>query len=348
MRKVSKRSITKINSKEVPLITIGITCFNAEKTIDFALRSAFLQDWSNFEIIVVDDGSTDNSIEILKKWKAKDNNLRIFYNKTNQGCAYSRNSIIKKAKGLFIAFFDDDDFSRFDRIRLQYQKLTEYEKSEQVKLVACFASGKRVYKNGYTLNIKAVGTDGIVPIGIQMADYLLFFKRIPKIAYGGGVPTYSLFIRTSTLKNLKGFDIKMRRQEDVDLGVRLAMKNAHFIGIIEPVITQYATESNDKTALIEYESSLRLIKKYYNYLEPKGLYRYMKLWLKMKYFHFISKEYLAFLILIKIFLIFPIRTIKHFSRSALNRFIHEKLMSLKSKNLNSLNKCVKFLNHLIY
>ena len=74
----------------------------------------------------------------------------------------------------------------------------------------------------------------------------------------------------------------------------------------------------------------------------------MKLWLKLRYFHFISREFMAFLILIKVFLLYPVRTIKHFSRSALNRFKHEKLMSLKSKNLNSLKRCVKFLNHLIY
>jgi len=345
---MKKVAINKFRSREAPLITIGITCFNAEETIEIALRSAFSQDWSNYEVIVVDDGSSDNSIAILKKWKLKKNNLKIFYNTLNKGCAFSRNKIIEKAKGIFIAFYDDDDHSRYDRIRLQYEKLTDYEKSKKIKIAACFASGKRIYKNGYILKIKAVGTEGTPPIGLQMADYLLFFKRIPKIAYGAGVPTYSLFIRTSILKKLNGFDVKMRRQEDVDFGIRMAMENGHFIGIIEPVITQYANESKDKTALIEYERSLRLIKKFYTYLEAKGLYRYMKLWLKLRYFHFISREFMAFLILMKIFLIYPVRTINHFSRSAFNRFIHEKLMSLKSKNLNSLNKCVKFLNHLIY
>ena len=49
-----------------PLITIGITCFNAENTIENALESAFSQDWPNLEVIVVDDNSTDKSFEILK------------------------------------------------------------------------------------------------------------------------------------------------------------------------------------------------------------------------------------------------------------------------------------------
>ena len=63
---MKKVAINKFRSREAPLITIGITCFNAEETIEIALKSAFSQDWSNYEVIVVDDGSSDNSIEILK------------------------------------------------------------------------------------------------------------------------------------------------------------------------------------------------------------------------------------------------------------------------------------------
>ena len=52
--------------RKVPLITIGITCFNAENTIANAIKSALNQDWLNFEIIVVDDCSIDNSQNIIK------------------------------------------------------------------------------------------------------------------------------------------------------------------------------------------------------------------------------------------------------------------------------------------
>tara|TARA_B100000401_G_C52324946_1_gene493656 strand:+ start:270 stop:584 length:315 start_codon:yes stop_codon:yes gene_type:complete len=100
-----------------PLITIGITCFNAEKTLERALLGALNQDWPNFEIIVVDDASTDSSKVILKKYELKIKNISIYYQTVNKGCANSRNIVISKAKGKFISFFDDDDFSRSDRIR---------------------------------------------------------------------------------------------------------------------------------------------------------------------------------------------------------------------------------------
>ena len=57
----------KRKKSSLPLITIGITCYNAEKTIRRAVDSALSQDWPNYEVIVVDDGSTDNSLKILRE-----------------------------------------------------------------------------------------------------------------------------------------------------------------------------------------------------------------------------------------------------------------------------------------
>ncbi len=329
-----------------PLITIGITCFNAENTIENALESAFSQDWPNLEVLVVDDNSTDKSFEILKKWKAK-KCLKIFKNKINKGCAYSRNILISKAKGFFIAFFDDDDISSSDRVRLQYKKLILYEKKKSINLVACYCSGERIYSNGHKLHIKSVGVSGIPPKGLEMADYLLFFHRSKGLAYGAGVPTSALFIRTTILKQIGGFDEKMRRQEDVDLAIRLAMKGSHFIGISEKVLNQYATKSKDKTAEIEYQSSLFLINKFYNYLNQKGLYEYMKMWIRLRYLHFSSNDFKAFLILLKIFIKYPIRTFKHFSKSSLKRFIHEIMIYSSSKNLKFKKECVRFFGQLL-
>tara|TARA_Y100000589_G_scaffold331238_1_gene383953 strand:+ start:9718 stop:10743 length:1026 start_codon:yes stop_codon:yes gene_type:complete len=334
-------------TNNIPLITIGITCFNASDTIERALKSAFSQDWENYEVIVIDDCSTDNSKSILNKWKQEKNNLHIINHKTNKGCAKARNSIISLARGEFIAFFDDDDESRSDRLRLQYETLIRYEKSSSIKLVACFASGNRIYKNGYSMPFKSVGVNGLPPVGYEMVNYLLFFERIQGIGYGSGVPTCSLFARSDIFKEIGEFDSKMRRQEDVDFGIRLGIKGAHFIGIKEPVVTQYSTYSNDKTPLVEFESSILLIDKFKDHLNSKGLYNYMKNWIKIKYYHFIGNEYKALIMLLIIFIKYPKRTLKHFLYSASRRFIHEQLINSKPKNLNFRHKCVKFLNHII-
>ena len=54
-------------TNNIPLITIGITCFNASDTIERALKSAFSQDWENYEVIVIDDCSTDGTRELIQK-----------------------------------------------------------------------------------------------------------------------------------------------------------------------------------------------------------------------------------------------------------------------------------------
>ena len=333
--------------KKKPLITIAITCFNAEETIERAILSALNQDWSNSEIIVVDDASTDASKEILKKYASKHINLNIFYQIKNKGCAHSRNLLISKAKGDFIAFFDDDDFSSSDRVRLQYEHLINYEKTKSTKLVACFASGLRIYPNSYKKKINAVGAFGNPPIGFEMANYLLFNERIKNIYYGAGVPTSSLFARTSVFKDIGGFDTKIKRQEDIDLAIRLAMNGCHFIGIQKPVINQYVSLSNDKNALIEYKSSLLIIDKNKVYLTSKGLYKYMQLWMKLKYLHLNKDDFKAFFVLIYIFILYPLRTFKHFLRSSLTRFLHEQLINSDPNRLMIKSNCVKFLNHVI-
>ena len=341
---MNKKKYKNLKKSEIPLITIGITCFNAEKTIARALESGFSQDWGNIEIIAVNDSSTDNSREILEGFSSTKKNFKLINHPLNMGCAYSRNSIISNSNGEYIAFFDDDDVSSFDRISLQYQALLKYEEENKTNLVACFASGQKIYKNNYTKSFFSAGVNGLAPVGLQMANYLLFFEQIPNIAYGSGVPTCSLFARKSTFLRVGIFDTKMRRQEDVDFGIRLAIKGAHFIGIKEPVITQFESSGDYKTAKVEYQSSLNLIEKYSDYLNSKGLYEYMKLWIKIKYQHFISNNFYASLILIRLFLKYPTRTITHFGQSASKRFIHESLMKSDSRIIKFFQICVKFLN----
>ena len=134
---------------KLPLITIGITCFNARLTIKRAILSAINQTWTNKEIIIVNDFSDDDSQAIIEDLIKREKNIKLINNNKNLGCAYSRNVIIKNAIGEFIAFFDDDDFSRDDRLFLQYKKILSYEAISKNELIACYASGQRIYPNGY-------------------------------------------------------------------------------------------------------------------------------------------------------------------------------------------------------
>ena len=88
------------------LVSIIIPSFNKEKFIKQTIESVLSQIYKNIEIIVVDDCSTDNTLNILNKFK---NNIILFVNKENKGACYCRNLGFKKSKGDFICLMDGDD-----------------------------------------------------------------------------------------------------------------------------------------------------------------------------------------------------------------------------------------------
>lgn len=93
-----------------PLVSIIFPVFNVEKYLDDSLFSIFMQTMDNYEIIAVNDGSTDSSLSILKKWEKKFNGKLSIINQKNQGIAVARNIGLQYAKGQYIYFFDSDDY----------------------------------------------------------------------------------------------------------------------------------------------------------------------------------------------------------------------------------------------
>ncbi len=311
-----------------PLITVGLTCYNAEKTIERALRSALSQDWANFEVIVVDDFSSDASWVIIGSIAEADLRVKAVRHSTNGGAAAARNTILKNASGEFIAFFDDDDESLPDRLRIQYERLRVYEEVHGETLVACYASGIRRYNNGYELEMHAIGSQSKVPVGFDVPDYLLFNGRRSGIFYGAGTPTCALMARRSTFQSIGGFDEQFRRVEDVDFAIRLALTGGHFIGAPQHLFVQYATVASDKTPGKNLHAELQLIEKNAEYLKKRNRYKYAKQWFKIRYFHF-SGERLRFSLALLIFLIrYPLNGFIHLIRSVPNRWLHERKMRM--------------------
>ena len=105
---------------KVPLVTIGIACFNAEDTIARSVQRAVRQNWDNLEVVVVDDCSTDSSVQMIREFQARDGRLRYYSHKENQGFPSALNTVVGHANGEYIAFFDDDDDKELDRLQKQY------------------------------------------------------------------------------------------------------------------------------------------------------------------------------------------------------------------------------------
>jgi glycosyltransferase involved in cell wall biosynthesis len=315
-----------------PLVTIGITCFNAEGTIEKAVLSALNQDWQNIEILICDDQSHDKSMTILKELSRQNPSLKIFQTESNGGPAKARNEILIHAKGEYIAFFDDDDVSDYRRIRYQVLKIKNYlKKNHKTTIVMCYSSGIRKYDSGYEMIINAVGSKGLIPIGNDIVDYLLLNIKRKGVFYGAGTPSCSLMMRTSDLLSLKGFDEDFRRVEDADLAIRAGYKNAHFIGCSESLYIQNSTTGSDKTPKINFESEILLIKKHSKFLEKKGMYSYAINWTKLRYSYFIRDIFGCLKFLLFVLLKNPIIGGIHFYNSSIKRIIHEKKIKKGAK-----------------
>lgn len=100
-------------------VSVIMPAYNAEKTIEKTISSVLNQSYDKFEIIIIDDGSKDNTAEIVSAIANKDKRIRFFRNEKNVGVSATRNRGISLAKGDWIAFLDSDDMWTADKLEKQ-------------------------------------------------------------------------------------------------------------------------------------------------------------------------------------------------------------------------------------
>ena len=148
-----------------PIISIIIPVYNTELYIERCLESILTQTFTNFEIICINDGSTDKTLEKIEK--IKDKRIRI-YTQKNQGPAIARNNGIKKAKGQFIMFIDSDDFIDNNYLMAYYQA----NKKGEFDIVM----GGYVKQTGNKITFTRKLTNGIFAKYLTMAPYCKLYK----------------------------------------------------------------------------------------------------------------------------------------------------------------------------
>jgi len=131
----------------MPLVSVVMSVYNSEKYVSRAIESILNQTFKDFEFIIINDGSQDNTLDILKEYENKDNRIKII-DQENKGLTKSLNIGIKAAKGKYIARQDDDDVS----LSTRFEKQVEYlEKNKEVVLLGT---------NQYEINgeVETIGT----------------------------------------------------------------------------------------------------------------------------------------------------------------------------------------------
>ena len=111
-------------------ISIVIPCYNEENNIKRCIDSIKKQSYRDFEVILVDDGSTDKTAEVIKKNIKEDKRFK-YYHKENGGVSSARNYGIKKSAGHYISFIDSDDYINPDFLKLLYENIKEKIESKE-------------------------------------------------------------------------------------------------------------------------------------------------------------------------------------------------------------------------
>ncbi len=187
--------------------SVVIPLYNKANYIEKTIRSVLKQTYEDYEIIVVNDGSTDNSLEIVKKISSK--KIKIIEQK-NQGVAVARNTGIKYAQGEYIAFLDADDLWMESYLETIDDLVTSYEKSD-------------IFVTAYKVNLKK----GKYKISTQLTpekgcldSYWLTLQKGYDFVW-----TSVTTIRKTTILNAGGFKAGEKIGQDLDMWARVARIN---------------------------------------------------------------------------------------------------------------------------
>jgi glycosyltransferase involved in cell wall biosynthesis len=216
--------------KKLPFVSVIIITYNGAKRIKFCLNSIIKQNYpkNKYEIIIVDDGSQDNNLEIISKFKK----IQLFQHRKNKGIPFGRNTGIKNAKGEIIVYIDDDCIADKNWLK----ELIKPYSDDSVIGVGGFtkANTPETFAEKYMANMEYGN-----PAPIQLrkknnifARFFIYLKHMDnpinskekKIIQVHDIYTLNASFKIKFLKKIKGFDENLQTSEDSDICRRLNLK----------------------------------------------------------------------------------------------------------------------------
>ncbi len=203
----------------IPLVSIIVPCFNYGHLVGETLESLQKQTLENWECIVVDDGSSDNTKEIVSKYTSKDKRYSYIYQK-NAGLSAARNTGIKAAKGEFIQLLDADDFIAENKLNEQIKLFRENNSVSIVYGELRYFNSNNPTELYYTLN---GGTES------WMKTYTSHEEFTEHLIQNNLFAVNCAVFRKSILKDCGYFNTELKSVEDWEFWVRCAILEEHFL-----------------------------------------------------------------------------------------------------------------------
>ena len=215
-----------------PKVSVLMTCYNAASTIEESVRSALAQTFTDFELVLVDNCSTDESISIVRR--LADPRIRIVALEKNHGRTPALNIALNNARGQYIAILDADDTSTNDRFALQVDCLDQ--KSELVLVASWY---RNVDSSGKLINEVKTPTE--------------HFEIVRNLVFDNPIVNSSTMFRLSSAQNIGGYNQQFLYAQDFALWLELAhIGRLHIIG---QFLTDIRRINNSLSSIASYELS---------------------------------------------------------------------------------------------
>tara|TARA_B100000886_G_scaffold333529_1_gene287705 strand:+ start:814 stop:1563 length:750 start_codon:yes stop_codon:yes gene_type:complete len=212
------------------LVSIITPTYNSEKFISETINSILKQTYTNWELLITDDCSTDKTVEIVESYVKKDYRIKFFSLKKNSGAAIARNNSIKNSKGRYISFLDSDDLWLKNKLELQINFMkkgdyaltyTSYEKFKNkntfISNIYCFdkLNYNDMLRNNYIGCLTAIYDSNLLgkilmPNIRRRQDYALWLKILKKVDYAYGLDIILSKYRVLDSSLSKGFIVNLK------------------------------------------------------------------------------------------------------------------------------------------
>lgn len=222
----------------MPTVSVIIPTYNSAHYVVEAVESVLAQTWQDFEILVIDDGSTDETEQVMRRYETPVRYIR----QPNGGVAVARNRGIAESKGKYVAFLDADDTWLPHKLERQIETLQRHPQYR-----ACYSALSIVDADLHPLGINRSQRQGSA-----LEDLL---------TRGNVIATPSSVLCERSLFDVGGFDPKLSQCADWDMWVRLAAQT-EFLYLDEPLVTyrQHGTNMSRNAPLLEHDSMQVLTK----------------------------------------------------------------------------------------
>ncbi len=251
------------------LVSIITACYNSEEYIAEAIQSVQAQTYTNWEMLITDDRSSDKTRQIIEKYSRQDKRIKLFCLEKNQGPAVARNHSIKNAKGRFIAFLDADDIWMPEKLSTQVNILAKKEYD------ICFSSYSQIDEKGDELGIK-----------VNAIEHLSFQKLLKNNYIGNLTGIYDASILG------KIYNPELKKRQDWCLWIEALRRSKKPAYGIQKVLAKYRIRqdsiSKNKFSLLKYNFQV-----YHKFLRFSYLKSLLFLLIFLKEYFFIRPKYIS-------------------------------------------------------